>query len=241
MTTQIVTFGTVRDMTNRIRSTATIGEKATAEKGKYPLNRPFSKSGHDGTLSIPMREPGQDENLMLRYRDGDSRAFDLLFNRHRDALYRYLARQCGIPAVADELFQDIWMNLIRARENYTVKAKFTTYLYSMARNRLIDYYRKYSAEQQAMRNSQNRKEPDELQGDSSHEPETRVASRLLRERILEGMAELPTEQREAFLLHQEAGMTLKEIAELTGVSRETVKSRLRYATGRLRKSLRGVL
>jgi RNA polymerase sigma-70 factor (ECF subfamily) len=241
MTTRIETFGTVRDMTNRIRSTATLGEKTTAEKGKYPLNHPFSQSGHDGTLSTPMRELGQDENLMLRYRDGDSRAFDLLFNRHRDALYRYLVRQCGIPAVADELFQDIWLNLIRARENYTVKAKFTTYLYSMARNRLIDYYRKHSAEQQAMRNNQNGKEPDDLQGDGSHEPENRVASRLQRERILEGMAELPTEQREAFLLHQEVGMTLKEIAELTGVSRETVKSRLRYATGRLRRSLRGVL
>lgn len=238
MTTQSEFSGSpVAQVTDR--QTLLRGEKRP-KTSEYQLKYPFSQAGHDGTLSPHMDDSDQDVSLMLRYRDGDSRAFDLLYNRHKDSLYRYLLRQCGIPAVADELFQDIWMNLIRARENYVVKAKFTTYLYSMARNRLIDHYRKYGQEQKAMRNSHNSLGPEDLEGDSKHEPEARVENRLQRERILEGMSELPSEQREAFLLHQEAGMTLKEIAEITGVSRETVKSRLRYATGRLRKSLRGV-
>jgi RNA polymerase sigma factor (sigma-70 family) len=61
----------------------------------------------------------------------------------RAGLYRYLLRQCREPAAAEELFQDVWMNLIRARAGYTVQAKFTTYLYRLAHNRLIDHYRKH--------------------------------------------------------------------------------------------------
>ena len=80
---------------------------------------------------------------MLCYRDGDAGAFDALYARHKGGLYRYLLRQCREPAAAEELFQDVWMNLIRARARYTVQAKFTTYLYRLAHNRLIDHYRKH--------------------------------------------------------------------------------------------------
>src|SRR5262245_14013074 len=85
-----------------------------------------------------------DETLMLCYRDGDAGAFDVLYARHKGGLYRYLLRQCRNPGVTEELFQDVWMNLIRARAAYTVQAKFTTYLYRLAHNRLIDHYRKAS-------------------------------------------------------------------------------------------------
>jgi RNA polymerase sigma-70 factor (ECF subfamily) len=85
-----------------------------------------------------------DEELMLLYRDGDAGAFDALYARHKGGLYRYLLRQCRDAAAAEELFQDVWMNLIRARAGYTVQAKFTTYLYRLAHNRLIDHYRKNS-------------------------------------------------------------------------------------------------
>ncbi len=85
-----------------------------------------------------------DEELMLGYRDGDAGAFDALYGRHKGGVYRYLLRQCRAAAVAEELFQDVWMNLVRARAGYTVQAKFTTYLYRLAHNRLIDHYRKHS-------------------------------------------------------------------------------------------------
>src|SRR6188768_4591689 len=83
-----------------------------------------------------------DEQLMMAYRDGDASAFDTLYRRHKGPVYRYMLRQCRDAGVADELFQDVWMNLIRARESYTVQAKFTTYIYKLAHNRLIDHYRK---------------------------------------------------------------------------------------------------
>ena len=83
-----------------------------------------------------------DEELMSRYRFGDAGAFEVLYKRHKGPLYRYLLRQCGAAAQAEELFQDVWFKVIRARERYEARAKFTTYLYHLAHNRLIDHYRR---------------------------------------------------------------------------------------------------
>ena len=92
-----------------------------------------------------MDNAAPDEELMNRYRDGDAHAFEVLYTRHKGPLYRYLLRQCGAAALAEELFQDVWMKLIRARERYETRAKFTTYLYHLAHNRLIDHYRRAKA------------------------------------------------------------------------------------------------
>ena len=81
---------------------------------------------------------------MLDYRDGDVTAFDELYRRYRGSLYRYFLRQCYQASVAEELYQDVWMKLIKARENYQVKAKFSTWLFHLAHNHLIDFYRKQS-------------------------------------------------------------------------------------------------
>ncbi|HSO79887.1 MAG TPA: sigma-70 family RNA polymerase sigma factor, partial [Chromatiaceae bacterium] len=83
-----------------------------------------------------------DEQLMLAYRNGDAEAFAILYHRHRGPLYRYLLQGCANPATAEELFQDVWTNLIRVRETYRVEARFTTWLYRLAHNRLVDHYRR---------------------------------------------------------------------------------------------------
>ncbi|MGH8661698.1 MAG: RNA polymerase sigma factor [Burkholderiales bacterium] len=180
-----------------------------------------------------------DEELMLRYRDGDAGAFDQLYARHKGGLYRYLLRQCRSAAAAEELFQEVWMNLIRARAAYTVKARFTTYLYRLAHNRLIDHYRKVSRVAEASFEGEDGEmivdPPDERE---RPQDETLDAKRQA-ERLLALIAELPEAQREAFLLQQEGGMSVEEIAQATGVSRETAKSRLRYAMSRLRKGMLG--
>jgi RNA polymerase sigma-70 factor (ECF subfamily) len=94
---------------------------------------------------MPTATDATDETLMLGYRDGDAAAFDVLYGRHKGGIYRYLLRQCRNAALADELFQDVWMNLIRARAGYTVQAKFSTYLYRIAHNRLMDHFRRNDA------------------------------------------------------------------------------------------------
>jgi len=88
-----------------------------------------------------MRDEAADEQLMEHYRDGDAGAFDALYHRHKGGLYRYLFRQCKDKGVAEELFQDVWSNIIRSRERYQPSAKFTTFLYQVAHNRLVDYIR----------------------------------------------------------------------------------------------------
>lgn len=179
-----------------------------------------------------------DEELMLGYRDGDAAAFDVLYARHKGGVYRYLYRQCRDAAAAEELFQDVWMNLIRARAGYTVQAKFTTYLYRLAHNRLIDHYRKNSVAAVSSFEDMEGGAVEELPDDHALPPDAAHDSREQARRLLQLLAELPEAQREAFLLQQEGGMSVEEIARATGVSRETAKSRLRYAMSKLREGMR---
>src|SRR2546429_3296055 len=89
---------------------------------------------------MPASAATSDEDLMLAYAAGDAAAFDALYARHKGGVYRYLLRQCRQGVAVDELFQDVWMNLIRARRSYTPSAEFATYLYPLAHNRVIDHY-----------------------------------------------------------------------------------------------------
>lgn len=178
-----------------------------------------------------------DEELMLGYRDGDAGAFDVLYSRHRGGLYRYLLRQCRDAGVAEELFQDVWMNLIRARQRYTVQAKFTTYLYRLAHNRLIDHYRQRAHAVAVSFEDEDCPELENLTDHREPPPEQAYDNREQARELLALIAELPEAQREAFVLQQEAGMSVEEIAAATGVTRETAKSRLRYALAKLRQGM----
>lgn len=185
-----------------------------------------------------MDDARSDEALMLDYRGGDPVAFDVLYARHKGALYRYLLRQCGVAAVAEELFQDVWMNLIRARDRYEPRAKFTTYLFSLAHNRLIDHYRRQAAGVPLSYDD----DPDEplferIPASAQAEPDTQADLRAQAQRLLALIAELPEAQREALLLREEGALSVEEIALATGVNVETAKSRLRYAVAKLRRGM----
>jgi len=182
--------------------------------------------------------PG-DEALMLAYAAGDAGAFDTLYARHRGGVYRYLVRHCGNAGTADELFQDVWMNVIRARAAYAPSAKFTTWLYRIAHNRLVDHWRTH-ARADFVATDVDGDDADPLAhvpGARGDEPEVRAGAREQGGRIDSALARLPAAQREAFLLHQEGGLELADIAALTGTGIETVKSRLRYALAKLRLEL----
>jgi len=184
-----------------------------------------------------MEHNNADETLMMRYRDGDAQAFEWLYARHKGPLYRYLLRQCGNAASAEELFQDIWLKLVNARANYSVKAKFTTYLYRMAHNRVIDYYRSQTRGLPVSFEDDDAPDMDAIPAAEHEQPEQQEDRRRQAEHLLNLLQALPEAQREAFLLRQEAGFSLEEIAETTGVTRETAKSRLRYAVAKLRQNL----
>ncbi len=183
-----------------------------------------------------------DEQLMLAYRDGDAGAFDTLYRRHKGAVYRYMLRQCRNAGVADELFQDVWMNLIRARASYTVQAKFTTYLYKLAHNRLIDHYRKHGNAVMVSFDDDTEDHDGaavvaEPQAAPRDEPERHLDIKQQAAQLLELLGALPESQREAFVMQYEGGLSVEEIADATGVTRETAKSRLRYALSKIRQGL----
>jgi RNA polymerase sigma-70 factor, ECF subfamily len=192
---------------------------------------------HAPALAATGTDPG-DEDLMTAYAAGDAAAFDALYARHKGGVYRYLVRQCGNAGTADELFQDVWMNVIRARAGYEPTAKFTTWLYRIAHNRLIDHWRATGRADFVSAGADDDDDPlDGIAGARSDEPDIRAGAREIGARITQALAALPAAQREAFLLHQEGELDLSQIAELTGAGVETVKSRIRYAQAKLRAEL----
>lgn len=175
-----------------------------------------------------------DEQLMLAYGAGDVPAFEQLYQRHRGKLYRFLARQLhGNGALADEMFQDVWQRVVSARQSWKPEALFTTWLYRIAHNRLADHWRALQHRPPAPDDADERTErvPD-------HDtPERHLSEFEERRRLRLALEELPAEQREVVLLRLEQDLSLEEIGEVTGVGRETVKSRLRYAMDKLRARL----
>jgi len=175
-----------------------------------------------------MEKAPEDSALMLRYRDGDVAAFETLYQRHNDALYRYLLRLCRHRDSAEDIFQDVWGKIIKSRESYRPSAKFTTFLYRVAHNCFIDHIRRNKRHTQTVD-----VEPD-TQPDGGEQPDVQVERSLAKRRLAVALQDLPDEQRDVFLLHEEAGLSLDEIASVTGSNRETAKSRLRYAVKKLR-------
>jgi RNA polymerase sigma-70 factor (ECF subfamily) len=172
-----------------------------------------------------------DEGLMLRYRDDDVAAFEVLYDRHKGGLYRYFLRHVDNHSDAQELSQEVWRKLIKARKHYTDRAKFSTYLYHIAHNRLVDYFKTSSGDQIVDL------DPEAREASPWDDPEHRVLAEELAWRIGELVRCLPPEQREAWVLKEDAGLSIEEIAESTGVGIETVKSRLRYALDKLKRGL----
>lgn len=173
-----------------------------------------------------------DENLMLNYSGGDAQAFESLYQRHKGPLYRFILRQSG-QDFADELYQDIWLKVINTRTSYQVKATFKTWLYHIARNRIIDHYRR----QNLRAVNENTDDLASISGAENVQPENRLEANNQHALLMIAIAELPQDQKEAFLLKQEAGLGIEEIAKTTGVSYEAAKSRLRYAIKKLRQQL----
>jgi len=185
------------------------------------------------TLGLMHEAEPTDEELMLAYGGGDAAAFEVLYSRHRGPLFRFMLRQVREHATAEELYQDIWQRLITARQRYRPEAKFSTWLYQIAHNRLTDHWRAQSHRPAA---------PDDAMERAEREPDPQTPERQLsafeeRRRLQLALEELPADQRETVLLRLEQELTLEEIGRITGVGRETVKSRLRYAMDKLRQRL----
>ncbi|RLA27541.1 MAG: RNA polymerase sigma factor [Gammaproteobacteria bacterium] len=176
-----------------------------------------------------------DKVLMVRYRQGEVVAFESLYARHKGPLYRYFLRQGFGTESSAELMQEVWMKIIRAKDRYEPTAKFTTYLYQLAHNCLVDQYRR-SAHKLAQKMDDADIDVAQLPATTAN-PEADALRNESTQQFRAALANLPDEQREAFILKQEAELSLADVAYVTGVSTETAKSRLRYAFSKLRQQL----
>lgn len=181
-----------------------------------------------------MQDDRTDEELMLAYARSDMRAFDALYARCRGMLYRYILRSIGDRTIAEELFQDTWNRVIASRARYRVEAKFTTWLLQIAHNLIVDALRRTRPRAGAEETETVLRE---LDAPESERPEQVLGEFEQRRRLQLVLDALPAEQREAFLLRVEGGLGLEEIASVSSVGRETVKSRLRYALAKIREKL----
>src|ERR1700722_3932797 len=180
-----------------------------------------------------------DEALIGRYARGDAAAFELLYRRHEMRVWRYLQRNLRDAATADELMQEVWFAVARDAAHYRPSARFTTWLFSIAHNRMIDSIR---ARRRHMSLESLGHESDEvtrqLTADPSASPVAAAVARDEAAALIRAVEELPREQREVFLLQVEGDLDVEEIARITGSSFETTKSRLRYARTKLRQMLK---
>jgi RNA polymerase sigma-70 factor, ECF subfamily len=178
-----------------------------------------------------------DSTLMLRYRDGDLRAFETLYSRHKGALYRYLQRLCRDSEAANDLFQEVWSKVIASRERYEVRAQFNTYLFRIAHNCAIDYFRRTGRVSAGQIADVNELE-EVLPGNEADRPDAQASESEVKAAFKRALDDLPAEQRDVFVLYEESGLSLEEIGKVTGVAMETAKSRLRYAVSKLRAALK---
>ena len=183
-----------------------------------------------------------DETLMQAFAAGDALAFETLYDRNLPAVWRYVLRSVGSAALADELVQDVWFSIVRQAPHYQPRARFRTWLFTLAHHRMVDHWRTHHAHASLDATTDDGASlADTLAADSGFGPLRQLQSREQAQALLEALAALPAAQREAFLLQAEGAMSLAEIAQTTGVPLETAKSRLRYARATLRQTLEGLL
>lgn len=182
-----------------------------------------------------------DEDLMQRFLAGDSKAFEMVYRRRRNGLRRFFEQQCGSRSVGQELAQDVWFKLLRAckRGQYMAEAKFTTYLYRLAKNHLIDWYRMNGDVKTVEFFDADEGNDEQIDPAfySVEDPERIYADKERRVSLMQAVRTLPEVQRTTLLMQMQGDMSYDEIAEAMDTKKETVKTRLRYARNHLKRRI----
>jgi RNA polymerase sigma-70 factor (ECF subfamily) len=184
-------------------------------------------------------DEAKDAALVRAHVQGEASAFAELYDRHDRASFQFLRRLLGSAHAdaADDLHQETWIAVARNASRFDpARARFTAWLFTIARRKAFDYFRRRKGVILALTGLDGA--ADQV-ADSAPSPLEQVESRESAERIAAAVEALPLEQRSAFLLFSIAGLSLQEIAEVTGAPIETAKSRLRYARAALRRTLAG--
>lgn len=184
-----------------------------------------------------------DEDLMRAYQDGEVTAFHALVRRHERPLYRFCLRSLGNPDAAADACQEVFLRVVKNAARWEQKAKFTTWMYTIARNFCIDEARKRNFRKTDSLNEKVGRDDEsgteKIDQVASTDPDSgRLTDSVRMRQVIDlALAELPEEQREVFCLRQYSGLAFKDIADAVGTGENTVKSRMRYALQSLQKAL----
>lgn len=196
-------------------------------------------------LPVPSPPPAQptDEELLERFRAGDRRAFDTLMKRHEVGLFNFILRSVRDRATAEELLQDTWIRVLAGIKDFQRASKFSTWVYTVARNLCIDQARKAvlrrhpSLDQSSRSSTEDGPTLGEVVPDRGPRADRSAISKELQSKLVQAIQELPEDQREVFMLREYGSLAFKEIADIVGAPENTVKSRMRYALERLQSAL----
>ena len=190
------------------------------------------------------RGDATDEMLMVRYQRGDREAFVELVRRYQAPIYNFVIRHLHHPSAAEDVTQDVFMRVVQKAAEFKHEARFSTWLYTIARNLCIDHLRKLSHRRHPSLDQAPGANPDQpalgesIADEHPHADVDRSATASeVQACLVSAVSALPEEQREVFLLREIGNLPFREIAEVTGVGENTVKSRMRYALDRLRTAL----
>jgi len=181
-----------------------------------------------------------DLELMLRVRRGDAASFEELLRRHRLPLVNYFARMLRDQALAEDLAQEVFLRVYRARDRYQPEAKFTTWLYRIATNVALNAIRdrKEGSPRTGLNNEGQESEIETSTIADARPTAEQVLMQAERQRAIRQAVEaLPENQRAAVILHKYQDVDYRQIAKILGVSESAVKSLL----FRAHESLRGRL
>jgi RNA polymerase sigma-70 factor (ECF subfamily) len=194
--------------------------------------------------TLPVLREETDETLMVGYQKGDVRAFEVLLQRHRKPVYNFILRFCHDPAQAEDLLQDTFLRVIKGAEGYEKQAKFTTWLYTIARNLCVDASRRGKHRKAASLDAPLDASDaggatllDKVADQKAVAVDRRVIGHELGGKLEAAIGKLSEEQREVFLMREVLDMAFKDIADVVGCPENTVKSRMRYALEKLRGEL----
>jgi len=177
-----------------------------------------------------------DADLLRAHGAGDAHAFARLYDRYDRPCFLFIRRTLGgaHAEAAEDVHQDTWIAVARNAARFDPgKAGFRAWLFTIARHKVWDHFRRQKVAVLAPVDE----DAALMVADPGPTPLQQVETRELAERLVAAVEALPLAQRETFVLVAQAGLSLDEAAEATGVAMETAKSRLRYARARLKLAL----
>jgi len=239
-------FHAIEELSRQSSVAANVG---TLGAWQAPENERVETAGtvsRDSTVRVSASLPDPpDEVLVVRFQSGDRAAFGLLVRRHQTGLFNFALRSLRERTAAEDIVQEAFVRVAQSAADFKADARFSTWVYTIVRNLCIDQIRKNSHRRHPSLDEQRRSDEGNgpTLGEQTADPRGRadversVDVTRMKTRILSAIDALPDEQREVYLMREMSNLRFKEIADITGVPENTVKSRMRYALERLQEAL----